>query len=103
MIKVEVAAWSDMGRERELNEDRVFYQLLATSDTDPGALCIVADGAERQIETAVALRRSLRHIRPKPPFTLVPITPVRLLEKQQCSDPFFATILAEGLLLATQN
>ena len=70
------------------------------SDVD---LCIVADGAERQLETATALRRSLRGIRPKPSLTLIPITPVRLREKQDRGDPFFGTILTEGLLLATEN
>ena len=68
------------------------------SDVD---LCIVADGAERQLEAAAAFRRSLRDIRPKPSLTLIPITPVRLEEKQQRADPFFGAILVEGLLLAT--
>jgi serine/threonine protein phosphatase PrpC len=44
MIKPEVAAWSDVGRERTLNEDRVFYQTLDSSDADPVVMCIVADG-----------------------------------------------------------
>ena len=35
MIKPEVAAWSDVGRERTLNEDRVFYQILDSSDAEP--------------------------------------------------------------------
>ena len=44
MIHIEIAAWSDPGRERPLNEDRVFYQVLQVSDADPLALCVVADG-----------------------------------------------------------
>jgi serine/threonine protein phosphatase PrpC len=44
MIKPEVAAWSDVGRERTLNEDRVFYQILDSSDAEPIVMCIVADG-----------------------------------------------------------
>ena len=44
MIRPEVAAWSDVGKERTLNEDRVFYQVLESSDADPVVICIVADG-----------------------------------------------------------
>lgn len=70
------------------------------SDVD---LCIVADGAERQIETAQRFRRAMREIRPKPAFTLVPIAPGRLEEKRAVGDHFFHTVLTEGVLLATQN
>jgi protein phosphatase len=44
MIWVELAGWSDVGRQREANEDRVFYQVQQSSDANPVALCIVADG-----------------------------------------------------------
>jgi protein phosphatase len=44
MFKSEVAAWSDVGKERTLNEDRVFYQALNSSDAEPVVMCIVADG-----------------------------------------------------------
>jgi len=74
----------------------------ASPDSDVD-LCIVADGAEKQLATAAAFRRSLRHVRPKPAFTLIPITLGRLREKQQRADHFFSTILEEGLLLATAN
>jgi uncharacterized protein len=70
------------------------------SDVD---LCIVADGAERQVQTAQTIRRALREIRPKPSFTLVPIAPKRLAEKKAVGDHFFRTILSEGVLLATAN
>ncbi len=68
------------------------------SDVD---LCLVADGAERQLATAAEWRRAMRPVRPKLSFTLVPITPARLGEKQACQDFFFATVLKEGLILAT--
>ena len=67
------------------------------SDID---LCIVADGVTDQLAAAQVLRRATRDIRPKPPFTLIPISPERLLEKQARHDPFFTTILEEGLLIA---
>ncbi len=70
------------------------------SDVD---LCIVAEGAERQFETAAAFRRALRDIRPKPAMTLIPIAPARLAEKRACRDHFFQTVLGEGKLLAAQN
>jgi protein phosphatase len=44
VIKPQAAVWSDIGQKRDRNEDRVFYQVLESSDVDPIALCIVADG-----------------------------------------------------------
>lgn len=70
------------------------------SDVD---LCIVAEGAERQLDTAQRFSEAIWEIRPKPAFTLVPITPQRLEEKKICHDHFFMTVLKEGLLLAAQN
>jgi predicted nucleotidyltransferase len=70
------------------------------SDVD---LCLVADGAKTQLEAARAFRRAMRPIRPKPAFTLVPIAPERLEEKKAANDFFFATVLSEGVLLATEN
>ena len=72
----------------------------ADSDVD---LCLVAEGAERQIQTAQRFRRALSEIRPKPAFTLVPIAPARLKEKQAVGDHFFQTVFSEGVLLATAN
>ena len=70
------------------------------SDVD---LCLVADGAERQLEAAQQFCRAIRPIRPKPSFTLVPITPERLAEKRTIRDHFFQTVLNEGVRLATEN
>src|ERR1044072_876526 len=70
------------------------------SDVD---LCIVADGAARQLEAAQSFRRGIRPILDKPPFTLVPITPQRLDEKKSIGDHFFGTVLKEGVLLAAEN
>ena len=70
------------------------------SDVD---LCIVADGAARQLEAAQSFARAIRSIRPKPSFTLVPITPERLAEKRGIKDFFFETVLHEGVKLATEN
>ena len=70
------------------------------SDVD---LCLVADGAEHQFKSAAKCRSKLWDIWPRPPFTLIPITPARLDEKRASGDYFFATVLKEGVLLATQN
>jgi predicted nucleotidyltransferase len=70
------------------------------SDVD---LCIIADGAEKQFEAARDFRRELWGIWPRPPLTLVPISPARLAEKKARKDDFFETVLTEGILLATEN
>ena len=70
------------------------------SDVD---LCLVAEGAATQLKAAQAFRRAMRPIRPKPAFTLVPIAPNRLEEKKAAQDFFFAIVLREGVLLATEN
>jgi hypothetical protein len=70
------------------------------SDVD---LCIVADGAARQLEAAQSFSRGMRPIPAKPSFTLVPITPERLGEKKVVGDHFFRTVLKEGVLLAAQD
>jgi len=75
-------------------------QAQADSDVD---LCIIADGATERLKAAQAFRRAMRPIRPKPAFTLVPIGAERLKEKQANGDFFFATILEEGVLLASEN
>jgi protein phosphatase len=69
MIRPEVAAWSDVGRQRVLNEDRVFYQILEFPDGDPVVMCIVADGMGGHLAGKVAshwvvetLRRELAHL-----------------------------------------
>ena len=69
----------------------------ADSDVD---LCIVADGFTAQDQAAIAFRRAIGGIRGKPPLTLIPISPARRAEKRRAQDPFFATILQEGVPLA---
>jgi uncharacterized protein len=70
------------------------------SDVD---LCLVAEGAERQLKAAQAFRRAMRPLRGKPSFTLVPISPARLEEKKAIGDHFFQTVLTEGVLIATED
>jgi len=54
MIWVELAGWSDVGRQRKVNEDRVFYQVQQSSEANPVALCIVADGVGGHLGGKVA-------------------------------------------------
>jgi hypothetical protein len=70
------------------------------SDVD---LCLVAEGAERQLEVAARFCDAIWDIHPRPAFTLIPITPERLAEKRACGDHFFATVLQEGVLLAAED
>lgn len=72
----------------------------ADSDVD---LCIVADGAELQLEAARKFREALWNVWPRPSLTLIPITSHRLAEKRERKDSFFGTVLEEGLLLASEN
>lgn len=74
----------------------------ARSDSDVD-LCLVAEGAEHQQETIRRYLKALWEIWPRPALTLIPIAPQRLAEKKASSDPFFATVLKEGRLLATQD
>jgi hypothetical protein len=61
------------------------------------------NGAERQLEASAKWRRAMRAVWPRPAFTLIPITPCRLAEKQERNDHFFFTVLKEGVLLAAEN
>ena len=70
------------------------------SDVD---LCIVADGAERQLQTAQKFNAAIWGERPFPAFTLIPITPQRLAEKKMVGDHFFQTVLSEGVPIASEN
>lgn len=70
------------------------------SDVD---LCIVAEGAEEQLKAAARFREAIWEVWPRPAFTLVPISPRRLAEKQARHDHFFSTVLKEGVLLATEE
>lgn len=70
------------------------------SDVD---LCLVAEGAEQQLKAAQKFTAAMWHIWPCPPFTLVPIAPARFAEKKASGDFFYATVLREGVLLASEN
>jgi len=72
-------------------------QARPDSDVD---LCLVAEGAERQLKTAQQFGAALQAVWPRPSFTLIPITPRRLQEKKAIGDFFFGTVLREGVLLA---
>lgn len=70
------------------------------SDVD---LCVVAPGAVAQMEAGNQFYRALRGIWPRPGFSLVPITPVRLKEKRAIQDFFFEGIMQEGIPIATKD
>jgi hypothetical protein len=70
------------------------------SDVD---LCIVAEGAERQLDAARRFREAMSGVWPCPAFTLLPISPQRLAEKRVCHDHFFSTVLKEGVILASED
>jgi predicted nucleotidyltransferase len=70
------------------------------SDVD---LCIVTNGIETQQSTARTLRRAIGRIRNKPALNQVPISLERLAEKRHIRDPFFETILREGVCLAEKD
>ena len=70
------------------------------SDVD---LCIVAEGAENQMRAAGEFRRAIRDVKPKPAFTLIPITPARLEEKKKSGDYFFETIMKDGICVAQKD
>jgi hypothetical protein len=75
-------------------------QARKDSDVD---LCIVAKDAGHQMGAAQCFRRAMREIRPKPAFSLVPITPKRLAEKKKTGDHFFQTVVREGICLAQED
>ena len=70
------------------------------SDVD---LCIVAEGAGHPIGAAQRFRRAIRGNRPKPAFSLIPITPKRLAEKKKAGDHFFQTVVKEGICLVQED
>ena len=70
------------------------------SDVD---LCLVAEGAERQLDAARRFREAMGDVWPCPAFTLLPITPQRLAEKRARKDHFFVTVIKEGVILASEN
>ena len=70
------------------------------SDVD---LCLVADGATRQLQASARYSDAIWDVLPRPAFTLIPIAPDRLTEKRVSGDPFYKTILEEGVLLASED
>ena len=72
----------------------------ADSDVD---LCLVAEGAERQLAASTKFSHAIWDVFPRPAFTLIPIAPARLAEKRAGNDTFYMTILREGVQLAAQD
>ena len=70
------------------------------SDVD---LCLVAEGAERQMAASKKFSHAIWDVLPRPAFTFIPIAPARLAEKRARRDSFYMTILREGVLLAAQD
>ncbi len=97
-----IQAFTSVVRVREVRLFGSYARGDATDSSDVD-LCIVADGAEQQLETSRHLRRAIRHINPKPPLTLLPISPARLREKQHSGDHFFKTVLKEGISIAEED
>lgn len=75
-------------------------QADAQSDVD---LCIVARGFDSQWKAACAFRKAIGRLREKPPLSLIPVSPSRLEEKRRQHDPFFETILREGVCIAEKD
>jgi len=96
---------SALGRVRRVHTVYLFGS-HARGDARPDSdvdLCIVADGAEQQLQTATEFRTALWSLRPDLSFTLLPITPDRLKEKQASGDHFFQTVLSEGVVIAQED
>ena len=70
------------------------------SDLD---LCLVSDGAAKQVEAGTRWYSALWGIWPRPGLTLIPISPERLREKELGGDFFFGSVLEEGIPLAAQD
>jgi hypothetical protein len=70
------------------------------SDVD---LCIVAEGAQHQLDAARKFREAIWNVWPCPSFTLLPITPERLEEIRAANDHFFSAVMKEGVILASEN
>ncbi|MBU6400805.1 MAG: nucleotidyltransferase domain-containing protein [Verrucomicrobia bacterium] len=70
------------------------------SDVD---LCVVSDEADHQFAASRRLSEAVLDIWPRPALTLIPISPQRLREKQAVKDHFFATVLTEGVPIATED
>jgi len=75
-------------------------QNRADSDVD---LCVVTSRMESQNQAAVTLRQAIGRVRGKPPLSIIPISATRLEEKVSQHDPFFDTVLAEGICVALRD
>ena len=74
-LLLSVGGATDIGRQRDLNEDRFYYKVIQSSDEGPLALLVVADGMGGQLAGEMAsqwavqtLRRELAYLfRPRDP------------------------------------
>ncbi len=83
MIKIEVAAWSDRGQVRPINEDRVCYQMLSSSDADPIAVCMVADGMGGHLGGEVASHWAVETLKIALSEIFVPVDPRRVVRMRE--------------------
>ena len=87
MIWVEMAGWSDVGRRREVNEDRLFYQVQQSSDAPPTALCIVADGVGGHLGGKVASHWAVETIKRELSDLFIPSDPRATLHLSETEMP----------------
>ncbi len=80
MIQLDIAAWSDVGKHRELNEDRVFYQVFQNSDGDLLAMCMVADGMGGHLAGEVASHWVIETLKRDLAYLFVPPDPRKTLQ-----------------------
>lgn len=74
-FNLEAAARTDLGKERDLNEDRVFQQVLHSSDEDAVGLFIVADGMGGHLAGEVASHWAVETIKRELADLFVPRDP----------------------------
>ena len=93
--------------DRTLPIERVLlFGSYARGESNPDSdvdLCVIMNGNETQQSAARSLRRAIGRIREKPALSLVPISSERLSEKRRIRDPFFETVLREGVCLAEKD
>lgn len=80
MIWIDLAAWSDVGSQREINEDRVMYQVQQSSEADPVAICIVADGVGGHLGGKVASHWAVETLKHELADLFFPIDPRETVE-----------------------
>lgn len=74
-FRLEAVARTDLGRERELNEDRAFQQVIQSSDEDAVGLFIVADGMGGHLAGEVASHWAVETIKRELADLFVPRDP----------------------------